>query len=148
MKQDIIDLFQNDDEIKKIDETYNGEYSDMLVKKTYEIYPKVSYPMTTLQEISNDPVDRFWDGDKDNVVYLAYQIGINAIQSENYTAYENVERIANIIDGYMKQDRYKCLKRFGNLPIIPLRTDQNVMTGYLRYECHLDLNTNTIYRRS
>ena len=25
--------------------------------------------------------------------------------------------------------------------------DTNVIVGYLRYECNLDLNTNTIYRR-
>lgn len=119
----------------------------MLVKKTYETYPKIQYPMITIQEINNEDVNQYWDGDAENVSYLAYQIGINATQDEKLSATENVERIAYIIDGFMKQDTYKCMRRIGELAISPLISDNNVMTGYLRYECNLDLKTNTIYRR-
>ena len=134
--------------IKELDNTYNGEYSNILVKKIYETYPKIRYPMITLQEITNEDVDKYWDGVSENVSYLAYQIGINATQDEKLSANENVERIAKIIDTFMKGDTYKCMRRVGNLTITPLATDNNVITGYLRYECYLGLKTNTIYRRN
>ena len=148
MKDDCIKLFADTEKIKtEIDDTYNGEYEDMLVKKIYETYPKIHYPMITIQEINNEDVNQYWDGDAENVSYLAYQIGINATQDEKLSATENVERIAYIIDGFMKQDTYKCMRRIGELAISPLISDNNVITGYLRYECNLDLKTNTIYRR-
>lgn len=134
--------------IKKIDKTYNNEYVDMLIKKKYDTYPKITYPMITIEEIANDDVGRYWNGDKENVSYLAYQITINATQDEKLTANENVERIIRIIDGFMKMDTYKCMQRIGKPVTVPLATDNNVMTGHLRYECHLELNTNTIYRRN
>ena len=147
LKNDYIELFKNDESVKEIDETYNGEYKDIIVKKNYEIYPKISYPGITIQEISNEDVNRYWDG-KENVSYVAYQITIYAIQSETLTAEENVERLANILDTYMKQDRYKCMRRIGSLAIIPMVNDDNVITGNLRYEGYIELNTNTIYRRN
>lgn len=141
-------LFSNNEAIKEIDDMYNGEYQNMLVKKIYETYPKISYPMITIQELTNENVDKYWDGISENVSYLAYQIGINTTQDENLSANENVERIAKIIDKFMQGDTYKCMRRIGNLAITPLATDNNVITGYLRYECYLDLKTNTIYRRN
>lgn len=134
--------------IKELDDTYNGEYSNMLVKKVYETYPKISYPMITLEELTNEDVSKYWDGISENVSYLAYQIGINATQDENLSANENVERIAKIIDSYMKGNTYKCMQRVGGLAMTPLASDNNVITGYLRYECYLDTKTNTIYRRN
>lgn len=103
--------------------------------------------MVTIEELNNDSVDRYWDGDNENVSYLAYQIDIYADETEELTAIENVREIANIIDEYMKGERYKCLRRVGNLPITPLQTDDNIMIGHLRYECYLDINNNIIYRR-
>lgn len=141
-------MFSNKEKIKEIDNTYDGEYSSMLVKKIYETYPKINYPMITIQEITNEDVNRYWDGVNENVSYLAYQIGINATQDEKLSANENVERIAKILDTFMKGDTYKCMRRIGNLAITPLASDNNVITGYLRYECYLDLKTNTIYRRN
>ena len=122
-------------------------YADMLVKEQYERYPSIRYPMITVGEIANENVNKYWDGDKENVSYLAYQIGIYSEETEDLTAIENVKKLANIIDNYMQGERYKCLRRIGNLSLMPLATDDNVIVGYLRYECNLDINTNTIYRR-
>ena len=91
----------------------------MVVKEQFEAYPKISYPMVTIEEISNENVDKFWDGQKDNVSYLAYQIGIYAEQTELLTAMQNVKHIADTIDDYMKGDKYKCLRRIGNLNKMP-----------------------------
>jgi len=53
LKEDYIKLFADTEKIKtEIDDTYNGEYEDMLVKKIYETYPKIHYPMITIQEIN------------------------------------------------------------------------------------------------
>lgn len=133
--------------IQSFDETYEGEYENIVVKKIYEKYPKVSYPLVALEKLSEEYVNRYWDGDKENVKYFAVQIGINATQDEKLSAIENVERIAYIIERYMQGDRYKCMRKIGDTAIIPMATDNNVMVGYLRYDCNIDINTNTIYRR-
>ena len=122
-------------------------YADIVVKEQYEVYPKIKYPMITVDEIYNENVDKFFDGTRENVSYLAYQIGIYAEETEELTAIEHVKYLADIIDDYMKGERYKCLRRVGNLTKMPLATDNNVIVGYLRYECHLDINNNIIYRR-
>lgn len=138
LKDDFISLFAT-----------NEEYSDMVIKPKYEIYPSISYPMITIEEINNDDVNQYHnDGEvSDPISYLAYQIEISAEQTENYTALENVKRIGNIIDDYMKGDRYRCMRRMGNFVTIPMQSDNNVMVGYLRYECNIDKENNIIYRR-
>lgn len=119
----------------------------MLVKEKYEIYPKIKYPMTTIEKLDDNSVEKYWDGDNENVIYYACQIDVYAEETETLTAKENVQEIMNIIDGYMKGERYKCMRRIGTPPIVPLQTDENVMIGHLRYECYLDINNNIIYRR-
>lgn len=136
LKNDYITLFQN-----------NDEYSNIIVKEKYEKYPKISYPMITIEEINNEDVNQYYDDSGEHVSYLAYQIEINAEQTENYTALQNVDRIGNIIDSYMKEDRYKCMRRIGDFAKSPMSSDNNIMVGYLRYECYVDIKTNTIYRR-
>lgn len=39
------------------------------------------------------------------------------------------------------------MRRLGSLAEVPLSSDNNIMVGNLRYECNLDIKTNTIYRR-
>ena len=138
LKDDYISLFAG-----------NEEYGDMIVKDKYETYPSIKYPMTTIEEINNEDVNQYHNDNivSDPISYLAYQIEICAEQSENYTALENVKRIGNIIDEYMKTDKYRCMRRIGSFTILPMRSDNNVMIGYLRYECNLDKENNIIYRR-
>lgn len=119
----------------------------MIVKEKFETYPEIHYPMITIDEISNEDLQRYFNDKGENVSYLAYQFDINAEQDEIRTAVENVNNIANLLDKYLKGDRYRCLRRIGSLVKSPMGTDDNVMTGYLRYECNLDINNNTIYRR-
>lgn len=122
------------------------EYSDMLVKEKYEIYPKITYPAVTIEEIENEDNDRYFD-ETERVSNLGYQFVIHAEQSETKTAVQNVRSIAKTIDDYLKGPRYRCLRRLGSLAIAPHPNDNNVMLGYLRYECALRLDINTIYRR-
>lgn len=133
--EDIRNLFSN-----------NIEYFDMLVKEKYEIYPKITYPAITIEEIQNEDNERFFD-ETERVSDMGYQFAIYAEQSETKTAVQNVRAIAKIIDDYLKGPRYRCFRRLGSLVMVPQPSDNNVIIGYLRYECSLELNTNTIYRR-
>ena len=103
--------------------------------------------MITIGEINNEDVNRYHDDLGEMVSYLGYQIEINAEQSETLTALQNVDRIGKIIDKYMKQARYKAMRRIGDFPKAPMKSDNNVIVGYLRYECYVDIRNNTIYRR-
>lgn len=124
----------------------NGTYSDIVVKEIYEIYPKISYPAITIEEIENEDNQRYFD-ETERVTNLGYQFTIHAEQSRDKTAIQNVREIANILDTYLKEPRYRCLRRIGSLTIVPMNNDKNVMLGYLRYDCCVEVDTNTIYRR-
>lgn len=136
MKYDIAEFFSD-----------KTDYSDIIVKEKYEKYPKIHYPMITIDEITNEDLQRYFDDKGENVSYLAYQFDINVEQDENHTSVENVNNIAKLLDSYLKGEKYRCLRRIGSLVKAPLPSDENVMTGYLRYECNLDIQNNTIYRR-
>lgn len=125
----------------------NTEYSNILVKEEFEKYPKISYPAITIAEIENEDNSRFFD-ETEQVSNLTYQFSIFAEQSIDRTAVQNVREIANILDAYLKGPKYRCLRRLGSLAITPLPSDDNIIVGYLRYDCSLEINTNTIYRRS
>ena len=124
----------------------NINYSKLLVKEIYEIYPEISYPAITIEELENEDNDRYFD-ETERVSNLGYQFTIHAEQSLDKTAIQNVREIANILDTYLKGPRYRCLRRIGSLIIKPMPSDNNVMLGYLRYDCSLEIDTNTIYRR-
>ncbi len=103
--------------------------------------------MITIDEITNEDLQRYFDDKGENVSYLAYQFDISAEQNDDKTAVENVTEIAKLLDSYLKGERYRCLRRIGSLVKSPMTSDENVMTGYLRYECNLDIQNNIIYRR-
>lgn len=124
----------------------HNDYKDIIVKEKYEKYPEISYPGITVEEIENEDNQRFFD-ETERVSDLGYQFAIYAEQSSTKTAVQNVREIANIIDTYLKGERYRCLRRMGSLAMGPLPTDENVIVGYLRYDCSVEINTNTIYRR-
>ena len=133
--EDIRELFKN-----------NEEYPDMIVKEIYEKYPKISYPGITIEEIENEDNSQFFD-ETERVTNLGYQFAIYSEQSLTKTANQNVRNIATILDTYLKGTKYRCLRRMGSMPIVPLPSDDNVMVGYLRYDCCVEKDTNTIYRR-
>lgn len=124
----------------------NGTYSDIVIKEIYEIYPKISYPAITIEEIENEDNPQYFD-ETERVTNLGYQFTIHAEQTRDKTAIQNVREIANVLDAYLKEPRYRCLRRIGSLTIVPMNNDKNVMLGYLRYDCCVEVDTNTIYRR-
>lgn len=147
MKDDIKEFFSNTEKVKKLCPSYNGEYANIIVKEKYDKYPKINYPMIAISDIKNEDLQRYFDDSGENVAYMANQFEISATQDDKRTAIQNVRRIADILDKYLKGDRYRCLRRIGDPAMTPLKTDKNVMVCYLRYEYNLDIKTNTIYRR-
>jgi len=142
---DNILIYQLVDDIKELFST-NETYPNMLVKEKYERYPKITYPGITIEEIQNEDNKRFFD-ETERVSDMGYQFAFYAEQSETKTAVQNVRAIAKIVDDYLKGPRYRCFRRLGSLAMTPHPNDNNVIIGYLRYECSLELDTNTIYRR-
>ena len=138
LKADISSLFNDD---------MYSEYNGIIVKEKYEKYPDIHYPIISISELNNEAVDKFINDSGEQVSYLGYQFEIASEQTSTHTAIENVQIIGETIDNYLKGEKYWCLKRVGSFPKQPKRNDNNVIIGYLRYECNLDLNTNTIYRR-
>ena len=98
-------------------------------------------------ELNNEDDIRYSNDSGEQVSYLSYQIRIDCEQTVEHTALENVEIIGEKIDDLMKSERYWCMRRVGSFTKQPHYNDNNVMYGYLRYECNVDINTNTIYRR-
>ena len=135
LQEDLTDLFKD-----------NETFPNMLVKEKYETYPEITYPGITIEEIQNEDNQRFFD-ETERVSNLGYQFAIYAEQSLDKTAVQNVRLIAETVDEYLKGARYRCLRRLGSLAMTPHPNDNNVIIGYLRYECSLELDTNTIYRR-
>lgn len=132
---DLQELFKN-----------NESYSNLIVKEIYDIYPNIHYPMILVEEIENEDNSKYFD-ETERVANLGYQFTINAEQTLDKTSIQNVRAIAQIIDNYLKGPKYRCLRRMGSLNMKPLPSDGNVMLGYLRYNCCLEIDTNTIYRR-
>ena len=135
LKTDISELF-----------TTNEKYSSMIVKEAYEVYPNITYPMVTIEEIENEDNSRYFD-ETERITNLGYQFAIYSEQSLDKTAIQNVRIIMEKLDKYLKGARYRCLRRIGTPVIVPLPSDENVMVGYLRYDCCLEQDTHTIYRR-
>lgn len=137
------------EQLKEDVKTYfdeNTEYEDMIVKEKFDILPKTKYPCIYIEEVDNSDNDRYHD-ETEEVSSLAYIFTINADQSETLTAIQNVRNIANLLDSYLKGDRYRCLTRVVGPVIKPLPIDDTVMTGYMTYNCDVEIKTNTIYRR-
>ena len=141
------ELFKDTLFILDIYDDYEDEYEDILIKEEYELYPEIRYPNITIDEIENVNATRYKDDSGEFASNLSYQFNISCDQTRNYTAQENVRRIANILNTYIQNSEYRCLDRVGGLKILPHLTDNNIKTGYLRYTCVLGHNDNTIYRR-
>ncbi len=103
--------------------------------------------MITIEEIANEEDNKYTDDSGENISYVAYQIEVNAKQSNAFTARENVQNIRNKVDYLMKNDTYRCLRRITSSRITPMKSDNNIMVGYLRYDCNIDIKKNIIYRR-
>lgn len=136
LKEDLQELFDDD-----------ANYSDLVVKTAFEGDESVSYPYVLIEELNNNDVQRFYDGEE-HVIDIAYQFTVLAEQSATRDAMTNVRAIMNIIKNYMRGPRYHALRRVGSSPDAALPGDSNVRIGYMRYEGRINIDENIIYRRS
>lgn len=141
------ELFADSEKIRTYINDYNDEYEDITIKETYDMNPYIEYPCIDISEISNTVLKRYKDETGNFARAITYQFNISCDQSKDYTALENIRRIAFIIDSYFQEDRYHCLDNVGGLAIAPNIEDPNIKTGYVRYDCVLVSTQNTIYRR-
>lgn len=143
----------NDDEslttqlIDDIKELLSDEYPNIVVKASYEDFPKVGYPMVLIYEIENSAVSQFYDL-QEHIVNVSYQFIILCEDTPLRSATDNVRNIITRIRDYMRGERYHALKRLGNTPITTKHDDENVRIGYVRYVGRIDIDTHTIYRRN
>lgn len=141
-------MFSNNSEyIKSVLEDYEGEYDNIVIKEEFELYPEIAYPMITIEELENANATQYKDDSGEFASNLGYQLNISCNQTSNYTAQQNVRRIADVVNNFLQKDRYRCLDRVGGLVILPHVSDPNIKTGYLRYTCVVRHDNNTIYRR-
>lgn len=135
LKNDLQELFENDE-----------EYNDLVVKISYEGDESISYPYIVIEELTNNDVHRFYDGEE-HVVDVAYQFTIFAEQSTDKDAITNVRTIINKIKNYMRGERYHALHRIGSSPDAALPGDSNIRIGYMRYSGRINIDEHIIYRR-
>ena len=143
----------NDDEslttqlIDDIKELLSDEYPNIVVKASYEDFPKIGYPIVLIYEIENSAVSQFYDL-QEHIVNVTYQIIIMCEDTPSMSATDNVRNIITRIRDFMRGERYHALKRLGNTPITTKHEDENVRIGYMRYVGRIDIDTHTIYRRN
>lgn len=118
-----------------------------MIKKNYDIFPEITYPAITIQEIENIENVRYTDDLGEQVSDVSIRFTIYGTQNETKTADEVVDDIKHKLDTYLKNDKYKCLKRINSSPNIPMVNDENVLMAFQTYNCNIELQTNTIYRR-
>lgn len=136
LQNDLQELFDND-----------VDYSDLVVKTSYEGDDTISYPYIVVEELTNSDVHRFYDG-AEHVVDVAYQFTIFAEQTAEKDAMTNVRTIIDKIKQYMRGERYHALHRIGSSPDAALPDDSNVRIGYMRYQGRINIDENIIYRRN
>lgn len=136
LRDDLQELFDND-----------IDYSDLVVKTSYEGDDTISYPYIVIEELTNSDVHQFYDG-AEHVIDVAYQFTIFAEQTSEKDAMTNVRTIIDKIKQYMRGERYHALHRIGSSPDAALPDDSNVRIGYMRYQGRINIDENIIYRRN
>lgn len=121
-----------------------------MVKKTYDVPKKFTYPLVVVSEILNSENTRYSTNEGEQVTNLTYQVEalceITKINGKVYSAVDSATMLGNKISLLLGGKNYK-MARVGQDVVQPLATDNTIMRHIQRYECCLDLKTNTIYRR-
>lgn len=139
-------LFQLVDDLQ---EMFNQttDYTDVVVKKSYDGNDSITYPCVIISEIENTYNSRFYDLEE-HVVDVGYQFTILAESSYDDDAFTNVYKIMDLIKQYMRGRRYHSLHKTGDTPIANHPNDDNIKIGYMRYTGCIDIDNNIIYRRT
>lgn len=109
--------------------------------------PQIKYPLVTILEIENTENTRYTDLRGEHISDLGYQIECYSRNTTELEATESAMLMGNQINKLLTSEKYR-LARVGTPQILPVTTDEDVMRYILRYNCSVDIDTNTIYSRS
>lgn len=129
----------------------DGTFTDFLVKNAYDVPNTRKYPLIVVTEIENSENTRFSTIEGEQVTNLAYQIEclceITQLSDETIlSAADSAKLLGTKISKLLGGEKYH-MARTGQSIIQPLTSDNTVKRHIQRYECCLDLRTNTLYRR-
>lgn len=121
------------------------EYKDTVIKGIYDENPPVKYPMVTIFEIDNSENERFSTATGEKVSNLGYQIDCYSRQTSHLQATDSAMLMGRIVNRLLGGPNYK-MTRIGTPVFMPLVQDKTVIKYSLRYNCVVELDTNTIYK--
>lgn len=122
-----------------------------MVKNAYDIPNKIKYPLVTVTELINSENTNFSTRKGEQVTNLSYQIDVYCENTELSTgdilsASDSAKLLGTKISKLLGGEMYK-MARIGQDIIQSSAPDNTVKRHIQRYECCLDLRTNTLYRR-
>lgn len=122
-----------------------------MVKLSYEVPNKVSYPLVAITELVNSENTKYSTDKGEQVTNLSYQIDsiCDTTQLSDGTildASRSAKLLGTKISKLLGGERYK-LERKGDSPLVAINSDRTIMRYINRYECCLFLKQNIIYRR-
>lgn len=135
LKEDLQDAFED-----------STEYLDVSVKTSYDDFSNISYPCVIIYELDNTYNDRYYDK-REHVKNLSYQFTIMSEGVFDDDAVKRVMLIRQFIENYLNNEKYTCLRQISVTGVERHPNDTNIKIGYMRYDCCIDIDTNTIYRR-
>lgn len=122
-----------------------------MVKNSYDVPNKIEYPLVTVTEILNSENTRFSTREGEQVTNLTYQIdaycqNTKLTDGTILSAADSAKLLGIKISKLLGGSRYKMV-RVGQDVLQSLAIDNTVKRHIQRYECCLDLRTDTLYRR-
>lgn len=122
-----------------------------MVKNSYDIPNKIDYPLVMVTEILNSENTRYSTREGEQVTNLTYQIECyckdTKLADGNILSAANSAKLLGIkISKLLGGIDYKMV-RVGQEVIQDLSVDNTVKRHIQRYECCLDIRTDTLYRR-
>lgn len=139
--------------MKEIDEYIqeDGTFENVEVKDAYNIPNVIKYPLVVITEILNSENTRYSTRQGEQVTNLTYQVEAlcettQLNDSTVLSATDSAILLGNKISKLLGGPRYK-MARVGQDITQDSPMDNTVKRNIQRYECCLDLKTNTLYRR-
>lgn len=122
-----------------------------MVKNSYDIPNKIDYPLVVVTEILNSENTRYSTREGEQVTNLTYQIESyckdTKLSDGSILSAANSAKLLGIkISKLLGGIDYKMV-RVGQEVIQDLSVDNTVKRHIQRYECCLDIRTDTLYRR-
>lgn len=122
-----------------------------MVKNSYDIPNKIEYPLVVITEILNTENTKYSTREGEQVTNLTYQIesyckDTKLADGSILSAANSAKLLGIKISKLLGGINYKMV-RAGQEVIQELAVDNTIKRHIQRYECCLDIRTDTLYRR-